>query len=432
MDASSIKSIARKAVKGLAPDGFVRYGTSCDILVEDKGMTTLVVGLLLQRQQSEDIEYPIPRYMVRVAKSIGAILKLEELHLDGEELSSIVRNAGLGTLKDHSPINAGAFSVTYKVSVEETIPKSYIIQLRWRGNLDSIYTLTTWLSANCRDSVPVPDSHRIQFRSSHGFLIQTSSYIDGIAANEVYPTLPTPQKVTLVRQIARAFKALWKIDVTGSREVAIGEAIAAVTTKNLTISVGPHRMHDLGGPFDSAKSYIRAWLHHCLEAYLRRCNDNDNFVRGFVESKLDASPADIDTIPIVLVHTDMGLHNMIVSNEPIDIILKSIIDWESVHCLPFLVTVPLLVESLFVRRPRCFDSIEYPDARMLRKAFWMEVGEEFKLRFQSLAACSFLRYYCFGLFLAKYVSFHCIPRQESDVKFLWKTSGVIVERFIEM
>lgn len=83
---------------------------------------------------------------------------------------------------------------------------------------------------------------------------------------------------------------------------------------------------------------------------------------------MESIPAIVEEVPIVVVHSDMGPHNVIVSEKDNSKIV-AIIDWEFVACAPYP-SVDRIVEMLFRRpAPNGFGP-EYEGSGELREAFW--------------------------------------------------------------
>jgi Ser/Thr protein kinase RdoA (MazF antagonist) len=96
-------------------------------------------------------------------------------------------------------------------------------------------------------------------------------------------------------------------------------------------------------------------------------------ITDFVETGMLDIPEVVEQIPIVPIHSDMGLHNIIVSSvKPTQIM--AIIDWEFCASVPY-VCVDTIVERLFRKwSPNDFGE-EYPQADELRSAFWDAIPE---------------------------------------------------------
>ncbi|KAF5867006.1 hypothetical protein ETB97_006852 [Aspergillus alliaceus] len=127
--------------------------------------------------------------------------------------------------------------------------------------------------------------------------------------------------------MVRAIAALWELPAPGAGKL-MGEAIVS---HHNAISVGPEWRYGLGGPFPSVTSYLQTWIKYRVkmlqeqqgvdeykEIYLSR-------VLQFVESLLNHIHVEVGTVKLSLVHTDLGLYNMIFSDSTISI-LRTVID----------------------------------------------------------------------------------------------------------
>ena len=126
-------------------------------------------------------------------------------------------------------------------------------------------------------------------------------------------------KLRLVRKMALAWQACWNLPLPSPRQ--IGELIATDQKGCINLAIGPDRHFSLGGPYNSVRDWLKARLRHVLES-LERATAIDDFkaeylasIRALVNSHLDQIPETVDTSPIVAIHADMGLHNVIVSTD---------------------------------------------------------------------------------------------------------------------
>ena len=119
-------------------------------------------------------------------------------------------------------------------------------------------------------------------------------------------------------------------------------------------------------------------------------------IRDFVNNGMQNIPAIVEDITIVFMHTDMGLHNVIVSSSaPTEI--QAIIDWEFVASAPFA-SLHRIIEMLFRKHASNGFGPEYERADELREAFWATIPD-WKLQHQSDSTQVFLEWSRFGLFM---------------------------------
>lgn len=134
-------------------------------------------------------------------------------------------------------------------------------------------------------------------------------------------------------------------------------------------------------------------------------------------------PAVVEDVPVVAIHTNMGLHNVIVSPEtPSEI--RAVIDGEFVASAPFALLLHRLIETLFRRSaPNGFGQ-EYERANELRDVFWGAIPE-WKTWQESEAVQAFLKWFRFGLFLKPEPRPRDLPEDKSQE--FWRENIRVVE-----
>ena len=121
-------------------------------------------------------------------------------------------------------------------------------------------------------------------------------------------------------------------------------------------------------------------------------------IRSFVQVKLDSRlPRGLDKVPVVLMHADLGLHNVLVSESP-PFEIAAVIDWEFVSCLPFLCAVPRLVEPMLQGGSGDEERVPPEEVQSLRGAFWNEIPAWNDIMV-SPEGQIFLEWYEFGLYI---------------------------------
>lgn len=175
----------------------------------------------------------------------------------------------------------------------------------------------------------------------------------------IYPSLPIAQKTILVKKMARAFAACWDVPLPTPRTIVE----LCVTTQQpttgaggggggITLHVGPDLHHSLGGPFSSVRAYLVAYIRQAYVA-LTKQQAIDAYkaqytaaIGAFLAPKLDSCiPRIVDDVPVVLVHADMGPHNLILA-ESDPTAVQAVIDWELVGSAP-VATQFALLETVF-------------------------------------------------------------------------------------
>ncbi len=398
------------------------------IASEDALTTTFMTTLFSVKDINEQ---PVKRHLVRLAKKDGKLIWSKPATLGRDQLTTILIDAKVGTLKDFTQLNQGAHAVTYKASVLEDEEGQYIVQLRYNVNIDSMNKLLMYIRENVPRNLPVPKVYPNCLPALCGLDIQVSQFVPGVLAESLYFNLPHQDKVTLVKQIACAFGNLWSLPLPRPANL-IGEAI--ISGDPLSVSVGTNRECGHGGTFFSVSSYLQAWIKHRMTR-LEAQQNIDEFkkeylprIRALVNTKLNTIPLEVEDVPIVITHRDMGLHNMILSaSKPVK--LAAIIDWESTYCLPFPTAVPTLINPMFQKDPASTCGEDFSEGEELRAAFWAEIPEWKKL-INSNAAETFLDWYQFGVFLKADAPPN--PNASTDEKRrLWRANGKFIERFLQ-
>ncbi len=126
--------------------------------------------------------------------------------------------------------------------------------------------------------------------------------------------------------------------------------------------------------------------------------------------------------PVVALHADMGLHNVLVAEDN-HAEINAIIDWELCASAPFLAAHGCL-EMLFRRgAPNGFGAA-YEHAEELRRAFWDAIPK-WKAHWESQGAKDFMEWFRFALFLKPE---YC-PKEKSEPEF-WAENMRVVESML--
>ena len=133
----------------------------------------------------------------------------------------------------------------------------------------------------------------------------------------------------------------------------------------------------------------------------------------------------VEEIPVVFSHSDMGLHNVIVSaNDPSEIV--AIIDWEFCASSPYACLEPM-IERLFREPAANGFGREYPGAKELREAFWGSIPKWDSWN-QSEATKVFREWYRFGIFMKAEWRPEDLKGEERDT--FWAENIKVVETFL--
>ncbi len=350
---------------------------------------------------------PIDRYLITFDRQARKILPPRPIVLSKEEVTDAVLAATGQRLASSTRFTDGALSISYKITIHERSDIAYILQLRHHGRIASMDALMTLISTTTNSLVlpvatvhPIPGEMKRQEMTGMGK--QITQFIPGVVASSIYPRLSHEERLVLVSKMARAFQACWQLQLPRPR--LIGEVNASLAEDGqITLEVGPDRHHGLGGPFSSVREYLRAYIRSSLKA-LKKQQGIDEYkaqfldrIEAFVNTRLDTSiPSIVEDIPVVVIHADMGPHNVIVSEQtPTEI--RAIIDWEFVSSAPYA-SLHRIIEMFFRRSAPNGFGTEYDGAAELRAAFWGAIPDWERWN-QSEATRVFLQWFRFGLFM---------------------------------
>lgn len=370
---------------------------------------------------------PLNRYVVKIDRYSGSVLSSELASITSVELEAMFTDAGIGHVDAVERFKDGSFSVSYKALCK---PNSYVVQLRSNGNIGTIYAIHQLINQKCPTAIPVPQVFKTSVMPSCNLPVQISAFVSGVMASVVYPNLALEQKMRLLKRIARVFDAVWSL-IPLPADSQIGEAI--IDPETHTLSVGPDRRCQIGGPFSSVSSYLESWIRRRV-LMLQEQEDVDEYKSKYLDRILQFTatlpssiPDIVHQVPVVISHADMGLHNMILdSSAQHD--LKAVIDWEFVYCYPFPFSVVQLIEPMFFGDSET-EAASYLDlAETLRAAFWNEIPTWRDLLRQE--SCQvFLDFFNFGLSLKVEAL-----RGEVDVEEKWQSwdrSCRMVDSFLD-
>ena len=349
---------------------------------------------------------PIDRYLIRIDRYSKEISSPKLIQLSEEEISEALLSATGHHLSSSTRFTDGALSISYKAFVKEDPDIAYVIQLRHHGNVASMDAIMGYISRTInKDNLPVTPVYPIpgekNKQQATGMGRQITRLVPGSVASSVYPGLPHDRKLVLIRQMALAYQACWSLTLPSAR--LIGEIVATTVDSEVVLDVKPDRHHGLGGPFSSVRKYLEAYIKSRLEA-LEKQEGIEEFkstylerIKSFVDTRLQNSlPTSVENVPIVFMHSDMGLHNVIVSDE-LQPEIKSIVDWEFVASAPFP-SLYRIIEGLFRQPATNGFGPEYEHASELRQTFW-ETIPTWKRRMESDSAQDFLEWFRLGLFM---------------------------------
>ena len=339
----------------------------------------------------------------------GIIEKPQLISLSELELARAIHIATGLEMLEATRFTDGAMSISYKISIKTDPHMHFMLQIRHIGDMQSICETIRMISTKTDPGVlPIPAAYPIDQKWIDRYFpskkIQITKFIPGgVMAYLAYPKMSHEQQLHFVRNFACAFDSLWNIKLPS--DTMIGGITATRQGDVTRISIGSNCQHDIDGPQASVSDFLRAYIRQHVEALDKVPSEEglDPFkakylqpLKDFIESGMPNIPSTVEQIPVVLAHSDMGIHNVIVSaKDPTEIL--AIIDWEFVATYPF-VWLEHLFENLF--RPPSVNGKgpEYPGAAELRDAFWQSMPKWNALK-DSEAAQVFREWCRFGMLL---------------------------------
>ena len=379
--------------------------------------------------EEEDAEpAPVDRYLVKIDRQSKEILPSERIMLSESELAEAVFAATGQHLTSSSRFTDGSLSISYKVTVQHPPDVAYVVQLRHHGRVASMDFLMSLVSRTIDSRIlPVPSVYpipgEIERQEVTGMGRQITRFIPGNIAFAVYPRLSHEKRLVLVQKIALAFQACWTIQLPQPQ--LIGDLLGE-DTKGLRIE--PDRHYSLGGPFNSVREYLRAHIRYSFSA-LSKQQGIDEYkekylgrIREFLDRHEHDIPIMVEEVPIVAMHADMGLHNIILSSQtPTEI--QAIIDWEFVASAPYA-SLYRIIEMLFRKPAPSLFGPEFDRANELREAFWNAIPY-WKRWNDSEATKTFLDWFRFGLFMHPEAPPDDLTEEENDN--FWQENIRVVE-----
>ena len=374
---------------------------------------------------------PIDRYLVRIDRQSKEISPPEPIMLSETELAEAIFAATGHHLASSSRFTDGLLSVSYKVTVQHSPDVAYVVQLRHHGCVASMDFLMSLISGTIDPRIlPVPPVYPIpgemERQEATGMGRQITRFIPGDMASAVYPRLSHEERLVLVQKMALAFQACWQIQLPQSH--LIGELLG---NKANGLTIGPDRHHNLGGPFNTVRGYLRAYIRFSFSALAKHqgIDEYKGQYLGRIGEFIDRHEYDIsavvEDIPIVAIHADMGLHNIILSSQtPTEI--RAIIDWEFVASAPYA-SLYRIIETLFRESAPNQFGPEFDRADELREAFWDTIPY-WKQWNRSVATQTFLEWFRFGLFMKPEPPPDDLP--EDEKQSFWQENIRVVERML--
>lgn len=377
----------------------------------------------------------LDRYQIKVDRQSGKPSAPKKIEITDEDMQKAVLAATGQKVAFSRRFTDGGFSTSYKVTVMDNPDIVYVVQLRFHGSVASMDAFMKFVHANSTPGViPMPAIYSIPGEAEHqqatGFGRQITQFVPGIMAERVYPNMSHADRLELVRKMALAWQACWNLHLPTPHQ--IGELIAVDNNGSISLAVGPDRHYTLGGPFTSVCEWLKARLRHAVSS-LERASGIDDYkekdmvtIQAFVDNRLGQIPQTVEGCPIVALHVDMGLHNVIVSGDNHKEI-NAIIDWKLCASAPFL-AAHSCIEMLFrMGAPNGFGA-EYPQADQLRSAFWDAIPK-WKSHWESQGAKDFMEWFRFALFMRPE---YCSKEKSTAEKWeFWAENVRVVESMLK-
>ena len=290
-------------------------------------------------------------HLVQIDEETGTVQSTERLELRPVDVATILRDTHLGPLRKYEEVPGGSlFSLRRRAWTRMFPEQSYMLRLRFSGRVKSTLALTTILYRRQDPALPVPQPIPAPGGFRPGVELHITTFVPGCTGSELWPRLNIDGKIAVVKQVARAYDAIWSTNIPRPAHL-IGQAHFYLSP-TATGTVGVDSREDLGGPWRSVRAFLRAFLRWRLRG-LRDQNGIDEYKDTYLEpiahgvdTVLATLSPTLDDLPVVLNHADLGLHRLVFSDEAAPR-LRAVLGWERVDYAPFPVNVPRLVGSLF-------------------------------------------------------------------------------------
>ncbi|KAI5857389.1 hypothetical protein GGS23DRAFT_587861 [Durotheca rogersii] len=246
----------------------------------------------------EDIDgppAPVDRYLIKIDRLSRDICPPEHIVLSEIELAEAAFAATGQHLVSSTRFTNGALSISYKVTVQESLDIAYVVQLRHHGCVASMDVLMASISRMIDPQIlPVPPVYPIpgemQRQVATGIGRQIPRLIPGVMASSIYPRMSHEERLIIVQKMALAFQACWRIQLPEHH--LIGELIAATIDGQVVLKIGPDRHYGLGGPFPTVREYLRAYIRSSLVALEKQQGIEEykerflGHIRDFVDNRM--------------------------------------------------------------------------------------------------------------------------------------------------
>lgn len=422
------KVIIKYAFSGIMGPSSKGMGASCALMNATDDTFTYSASL----EHDDDTSSSVDRYQIEVDRRTGICSTPKKIQINDEDMRSAILAATGETVATSNTFTDGGFSISYKVTTIERPETAYVVQLRHHAKVASMDAVMKAVSANSQPGViPMPAIYSIPGEAEHqrlcGMGRQIAEFVPGVMAEGAYFNMPHADKLKFVRKMALAWQACWDLPLPSPPQ--IGELLGTDEGGKISLAVGPDRHYALGGPFTSVREWLKSRI-RCSISSLERAEGIDDFkdeflspLNAFADKHLDRMPQSVEECPVVFVHVDMGLHNVLVSADD-HTNIKAIIDWEFCASAPFLAAYEVLDMLFRPGSPSGFGP-EFMQADELRKAFWDTIPR-WKSQWESRGVQDFIEWFRFTLFIQPR---YC-PKDENPLEF-WAENRRVIETMLE-
>lgn len=161
---------------------------------------------------------PVDRYLIKIDRRSREICSPEPIVLSETELAEAIFAATGHHLASSRGFTGRRAKHLIQCTVEESLDIAYVVQLRHHGRVASMDSLMALISRTIDHQIfpvpsvyPIPGEMKRQAATRMGR--QITRYIPGVMASSVYPRLLHEERLVLVRKIALAFQACWRIQL---------------------------------------------------------------------------------------------------------------------------------------------------------------------------------------------------------------------------
>ncbi|TAQ88916.1 hypothetical protein B7494_g2769 [Chlorociboria aeruginascens] len=199
---------------------------------------------------------------------IATFISSELASISHAELEAMFIEAGIGNLDAAERFKDGSFSVSYKAFCGT---KSYVVQLRSNGNMNTIYAIHQLINRKCAEAIPVPQIFKTTVMPSCNLPVQISTFVPGIMADVAYPTLSLPEKDQEGVDEYKSKYLDWILQFTATMPSSILDCVNEVPVIVTHADMGLHNMILDSNPPHDLKAIIDWEFVYCYLRFHFRC-----------------------------------------------------------------------------------------------------------------------------------------------------------------